>query len=164
MKNKTLPLAGLMITLLLSACSRTVPVSFDENSLFQGINFVGVSVSDLDEASARYSNATALVAVKDMSLAKDAVITQLDTTSGDISARLMRGTNAQLLFMHFETGERAEPSPVPVQGPGIAHVAFQVNKTLTPPRGVSLPSGARLLKVMWPSRGQVAWVRSWLAI
>ena len=42
--------------------------------------------------------------------------------------------------------------------------AFQAKDTLTPHRGVSLPSGARFLKVMWPSRGQVARVRSWLAI
>lgn len=42
--------------------------------------------------------------------------------------------------------------------------AFQARDSLTPPKGVGLPAGARFLKVVWPSDGRVARIRSWLAI
>lgn len=128
--NRLRASGAILFSLVLGACgSPTVP-TFDEKTLFQGVNFVGVSVGNLDNATTLYGTAAALEPALDIGLAAEPAIDQLRTTpAGEVSARLLRGANAQLLFMQFDAEAARSFSPVPVQGPGIAHVCYQVNKT-----------------------------------
>jgi len=104
----------------------------DRDGVIRGINYIGVSVSDIEHSTAYYRSATDLEVVEVKTLANNSA---LDAISGrvGVSARsqLLRGANAQLRFMQFAnpSAEAANSSPVGVHGIGIAHICFQVAHT-----------------------------------
>lgn len=113
---------SLLLVLLLAACESgpTGPAAG-----IQGVNFVGMTVSDLEQSTAFYETAAALELVEEAGSAELAPIVQLAEGAG-LRARLLRSANAHLRLMQFD--DTAPLSAVPVNGPGIAHVCYQVNK------------------------------------
>jgi len=98
-------------------------------AVIDGVNFVGMTVSDIESSAALYSSAADLSAVASDGIGNELSIALKIDDSINIKSRLMRSVNTQLLFMQFnsEQGDALQQSPVPVNGPGIAHVCYQVN-------------------------------------
>ena len=125
-------LIGLMALVFLSACMRqsaqsTRPV----NAVVRGVNYVGVSVSDLDQSTHFYSKAADLKLVENGVISDNPVFDALVGRSGvRATTRLLKGSNAQLRYMQFDelSAPSRETPQVEVHGPGIAHVCFQVAK------------------------------------
>ena len=147
---------ALLAALFLGACTGS-PEPVD--TVFRGIHYVGVSVSDLDRSTAFYSEAADLTLVDDGVLERSPVIETLAGRS-DVRAmtRLIKSSNAQLRFMQFENrSAAAQAAPrVEVYGPGIAHLCFQVaKKTETYERFLeagATPIGAREMVQINPRR------------
>ena len=113
----------------LSGCGGGAAEPFESDSVILGVSYVGVSVSDLDAAEALYAEAVDAQTVNRDAIPLDGVFASLTGRSGgEISTRLVRRTNSQLRLMSFP--DRPEEviglSAVPVEGPGLAHVCFQV--------------------------------------
>ena len=119
---------GLCVALFLGACTEpSEPVK----SVFRGINYIGVSVSDLEQATTLYTAATDLTPVENRRLSDSPVLQTLVGRSDiEVSTRMMKSSNAQLRFMQFNNpSAAAKAAPkVEVYGPGIAHVCYQVAK------------------------------------
>lgn len=122
----------LLSLFLLASCSWFVKQpSRVDNPIVRGVDYVGVSVSDLDKSSQLYATATDLASVYKTEFDDHPVINTLTGRSGvKLNTHLMESANAQLRFMQFENrSDRAKSSPhVDVYGPGIAHVCYQVAK------------------------------------
>lgn len=123
---------GLIAMAAASACGGAPSPSEERTeTIIRGVNFVGVSVTDLDRATAFYSDAANLERVQESVLADS---TALDAIAGRTGVRartrLVRSVNAQLRLMQFEdpSAEGMSTPAVPVQGPGVAHVCYQVEK------------------------------------
>jgi len=131
-RNLTNSLFLVLTVALLSACgnSNNEP-SGDAEPLFTGVNFIGVSVSNLDRSVDLYNSAADLQPLATTATLEGAF---LDKFTGRASAsaqtQLMRSVNAQLLFMEFADSSLADKpvEQMPVYGPGIAHVCYQVNE------------------------------------
>lgn len=102
------------------------------NKVIRGVNFIGVAVSDIKQSAQFFGDSAKLETVQTGSL--DNSVT-LDSLAGrknvTVETALLKSTNAQLRFMQF-----SNPSPaalnspeIPVFGPGIAHICFQVAET-----------------------------------
>lgn len=119
---------------LLAACSDggTEPIDRTK-TIVRGVNYIGLSVSDLDQATAFYAETADLTVVEDGIIENSAAF---DAAAGRESVtartRLMKSVNAQLKFMEFDNrSPQALATPaVPVNGPGIAHVCVQAKKEL----------------------------------
>lgn len=115
----------------LSGCSDSGEPIDRSKTVVRGVNYVGVTVTDLDRAMALYSSAADLSAVEDGVVSNseffDAATGRKGTTA---KTRLMKSVNAQVMFMEFDDRSDASSATaaVPVNGPGIAHVCYQVNK------------------------------------
>jgi predicted enzyme related to lactoylglutathione lyase len=120
-----------MVLLSLSACSffDSAP-SRPDNPIVRGVNFIGISVSDIEQSSELLSNSFAVNTVQDNIIANDTSLnTLLGRTDTKVVTRLVRSSNAQLRLMQFsQQSDIAKNMPdVNVHGPGIAHVCAQVN-------------------------------------
>lgn len=123
---------GLLSICFLSSCSWFVkePTRV-ENPIVRGVDYIGVSVSDLDNTSDLYSKAAALQSVEKSELKNQPVIDTLAGRAGvSVNTHLMKSVNAQLRFMQFDNPSEAAKatSHLEVYGPGIAHVCYQVAK------------------------------------
>lgn len=101
-----------------------------ETAVIDGVNFVGMTVSDLDRSVEVYSQAAELSRVSEKQLLmNNSVIDRLSGRANtQATTQLMKSVNSQLMFMQFvDTPQTEGYSAVPVNGPGIAHVCFQVN-------------------------------------
>lgn len=101
------------------------------DALVQGVNYVGVSVGNLDASTEFFATAVNLQAVEAGELRQSLVLDALADRPGVRAATsLMKSSNAQLRFMQFANPSRLakQTKPMDVQGPGIAHVCFQVAK------------------------------------
>jgi len=102
-----------------------------DNAVIRGVNFVGISVRELDRASDFYRDTVNLQHVEDGEILNNPIFDRLAGRTG-VSARtrLMRSSNAQLQFMQFAapSPQAAKAEPIQPYGPGIAHVCFQVSK------------------------------------
>jgi catechol 2,3-dioxygenase-like lactoylglutathione lyase family enzyme len=121
---------------LLGGCSWLVtPPSRVDNPVVAGVNFVGVTVSDLNQTEKLYRDATEIQVVKSDTITDHPLIDALAGRSGvSAQTRLMKGVNAQVLLMQFDNpSEQAKKHHViNANGPGLAHLAFQVaDKTQT---------------------------------
>jgi len=118
---------------VLAACGNSGPVPIDRTkTVVRGVNFVGVTVSDLDQAEAFYEAGAALETVQNGAQDNTPLWNNLLGREGSKSeTRMMRSVNSQLRLMQFENPSSAASSalPVPVNGPGIAHVCYQVAKS-----------------------------------
>ncbi len=110
-----------LLALLLAACSAEPDPA---NNVVLGVGYVGATVSDLERASRFYAEPVALQSVD----APELDTTQLPGSSGlALRSQMLRSSNAQLRLMEFSP--EADSAAVPVNGPGIAHLCFQVNQT-----------------------------------
>lgn len=112
-----------------------------DNPVVMGISYVGITVKDIDAAQKLYTEVANLEVVAEEELRDSSVLRQLSSGHvASVKTVLLAGVNAQLRFMQFETPHGATTqtetselanaySPVPVNGPGIAHVCYQVNQT-----------------------------------
>lgn len=120
-------ICGLISAITLVACSG------GEGSppLIHGVNFVGMSVTDLSQREAFFRESVDLQSVSLPASGLASVVAPLASEGGALSGELLlRSSNAQLRLMQFQGGEGTHlPAPVPVNGPGIAHVCFQVNRS-----------------------------------
>lgn len=92
-----------------------------------GISYIGISVSDLDEATTYFQAGAGLPEVQTAQISD---VSALDEVAGKpVSARTrtLRSQSGQIRLMEFSDPDpRAlEAGVVPVQGPGITHVCFQ---------------------------------------
>ena len=120
-------LVALSLGLALSACSSGPS---DGDTAVTGVAYIGATVSNLDRTSALYMGAANVQDVQSLDLTNEKVIGNLTGESGvTVSSRMLRSVNAQIRYMQFsETSEQGQKlTAVPVQGPGIAHLCFQVN-------------------------------------
>ncbi|GAB5385886.1 MAG: hypothetical protein Alis3KO_30090 [Aliiglaciecola sp.] len=116
--------------LFVSSCSWfTKAPSRVNNPIVRGVDYVGVSVSDLEKSSRLYAEATNLTSVSKKQFDNHPVINALAGRQGvRAKTHMMESVNAQLRFMQFSPpSEQATSTPhVEVFGPGIAHVCYQV--------------------------------------
>ncbi|WP_299082480.1 VOC family protein [uncultured Paraglaciecola sp.] len=123
-------LIGLATTLLLSGCSWLITSpSRVENPIVEGVNYVGMTVRDLDRSEKLYSDAADVQVVQNGVIENHPLINELTQRADtSIKTRLMKSVNAQVLFMEFAQPSEAAKNTVPIKanGPGLAHLAFQV--------------------------------------
>ncbi len=114
----------LAIVLLLASCSTEPDPA---NTVVLGIAYVGATVASLDDSSGFYASGAAMTAVDTPSLPRASLPVGAPGDGQLLPVRLLRSSNAQLLLMEFSP--LADRKPTPVNGPGIAHVCYQVNQT-----------------------------------
>ena len=100
--------------------------------VIKGVNFVGLSVSDLEHAESFYSQAAAMTTktIDHESLTQLVEVLVADSPKLE-RASLMQSVNAQIVLMQFEGSKidgKARRKPIEVYGPGIAHVCYQADK------------------------------------
>ena len=124
-------LISIASAVVLSACGSggggTEPVEPD--TVILGVNYVGISVSDLDAAEDMYVSSVDGEVVNQDAVPLDGVLATLTGRSGgNVETRLIRRTNSQIRLMSFPDRSEAvlAVTAVEVEGPGIAHVCFQV--------------------------------------
>ena len=109
----------------------TLPPERVENPVITGINYVGMTVSNINKASHLYQQATNLKPSHQSAILNNPVFDQLAGRKGvEVQTQLMTSVNAQLRFMQFKNpSEQAKQlAYVDANGPGIAHVCYQVNQ------------------------------------
>lgn len=127
-------ISALLLVVMLAACSpkpsghSTRP----DDAVIRGINYVGVTVSDIKNSTDFYREVADLATVDQGEFQNNPVIDELAGRQGvQVQTQLLKSSNAQLRLMQFAnpsvTAKAA--SPVEVYGPGIAHVCLQVAKT-----------------------------------
>lgn len=124
-------LAILAMMLLVPGCGQpNLPPKLETpDSIIRGINFIGLTVDDLDAAQSYYASSVESVVVDNTLLAPGNPLAALHPEGGGSArTRLLRRTNAQIRLFDFAARSKAGDSAaaVPVQGPGIAHICFQV--------------------------------------
>lgn len=134
--SEKLPMRFLLVPLLilLSGCSFLIFGEASErpdDAVIKGINYIAVTVNDLDEATTIFGEVADLKMVDERDMielpSSESLLNKKDFVA---KSRMMRSSNAQLRFLQFEDADTARKihPKVEVYGPGIAHVAFQVNK------------------------------------
>lgn len=123
---------GLAAMLLLCACGgRSAGEPVPPDSIITGVNYVGASVSDLEKTAGLYSGAMDLQPVDQSEISDSPIFNEL-VGRADVSAQtqMMRSVNAQVRFMQFAnpSAEARATKHIDVQGPGIAHVCYQVDE------------------------------------
>jgi catechol 2,3-dioxygenase-like lactoylglutathione lyase family enzyme len=114
---------------LLGGCTQSELSGRPDDAVVRGVNFVGKSVSNLEQSITLYQNSVDLQLVQEAEIRQSAVIDALSGHEGTLaSTRLMKSVNAQLQFMQFDNppAQALSTKPVGVNGPGIAHVCYQV--------------------------------------
>ncbi|WP_209348206.1 VOC family protein [Pontixanthobacter sp. CEM42] len=129
MRLTNLRTAMAMVTIpLLAACGLVGGAPEQElDDLIVGVNYVGVSVADVDASTEYYSAAFGVEQIGDGDFSDASLPTGLAPNDfAQARSKLLRSSNAQLRLMSFGNSEaHTNHSAVPVQGPGIMHVCFQ---------------------------------------
>jgi len=115
----------------------TIPPTQAQNPIITGVHYVGVTVSDLKRTSDLYQESFDLALVTDDEISNNAAFDKFAKRDGVIAqSRLLKSANAQLRFMQFippaiatKQDQHIAENSVEANGPGIAHVCFQVNQT-----------------------------------
>lgn len=122
--------AALLLILATAACGQNGPRTLEKpDPVIRGINFVGLSVPDLDAAQNYYSESVEATVADNARLQAGNPISALHPEGGGAAqTRLLRRTNAQIRLFAFDkpSKEGQSTTAVPVYGPGIAHICFQV--------------------------------------
>lgn len=102
-----------------------------DDAVVRGINYVSMSVSDLDTETTRFGDTFNLEQVDERPMdLPPAIQTLLGRESVSASTRTLKSINAQVRLVQFDTqsAEAQDTPQVEVNGPGFAHVCFQVAK------------------------------------
>lgn len=112
--------------LLLSACGGAP----EGPPIIIGVSYVGATVSDLGETERMYTGSTDMTPVQSLEISGFEPFNQLMGSEVSVATRMLRGVNAQVRYMTFQKPESESEAvgAVPVNGPGIAHICFQVNQ------------------------------------
>lgn len=125
-------LVGLGAAFLLAACGgRSAGEPVPPDSIIIGVNYIGASVSDLGKTAELYSGAVSLQPVDQSEISDNPLFDALAGRSGvTAQTQMMRSVNAQVRFMTFAnpSAEALATEHMDVQGPGIAHVCYQVDE------------------------------------
>lgn len=120
------------VTALLSACGGTPPnAKIPTDSVIKGVNYIGAAVSDLERTASFYNGSVDLQSVDDRVISENPLFDTLAGRTGvTVETRLMRSVNAQVRFMNFASpsNQAQAAAQMDVQGPGIAHVCYQVDE------------------------------------
>lgn len=126
---------SLLFLLVASACGLyywlTIPPSQVENPVVTGVHYVGMTVSDIERSAQLYQKAADLKHVQHEFIENNPIINQLTKRNNtQLESQLMKSVNAQLRFMAFKQPSSTAKATkfVDANGPGIAHICFQVNK------------------------------------
>ena len=131
-----LKVTGSVITLLIIIAFGlykwlTLPPERVENPIITGVNYIGMTVSNLESASKLYQDAANLTPKAAETIKESPVFDQLAERTGiQAQSQLMSSVNAQLRFMQFDHTDtnKKQMDYVDANGPGIAHVCYQVNE------------------------------------
>jgi catechol 2,3-dioxygenase-like lactoylglutathione lyase family enzyme len=95
-----------------------------------GVNYVGMTVSDVDRTKAFYTSAIDLKPLKIDLVKRQVSLPSSIAPASDLrDAAILRGPNSYLRLMEYEAHLPAhEDGAMPVQGPGITHICFQAPK------------------------------------
>lgn len=124
-------LIAILCTSLLVGCFWQQP-SRPDDAVVSGVNYVGLTVADINRAEEFYSGVANVSKVDASEFASKPIFDMLAGRAGvKVATSLMRSSNAQIRLMQFEQPSAAAKAAnnVKVYGPGIAHMAFQVAKT-----------------------------------
>lgn len=147
MKNTLRCLLAIVAVWILQPVSAQVDQRIDK--VIRGVNFVGVSVSDISQSLSLYVDSVKLETVQTGIIASNPAFDALaarDNVTAETA--LLKSSNAQLRFMQFDSSSAARPNSaeIEVYGPGIAHICFQVADTTQTYqqflRGGAIPIGA----------------------
>lgn len=123
-------LAILALLLTTAACGQSgAPKLEKPDSVIQGVDYIGMAVDDLDAAEAYYARGFATAVVDASPLPAGNALAQLHPEGGAAAqTRTLRRNNAQIRLIAFDARSAAGSKlrGVPVQGPGIVHMCFQV--------------------------------------
>lgn len=109
----------------------TIPPTRVANPIVTGVHYVGLTVNDLESSSKFYHDVVDLRSVKKEVINNDPVINKIiGREDVQLQSHLMKSVNAQLRFMQFDNPSNAANKAdfVDANGPGIAHVCYQVNE------------------------------------
>lgn len=145
--------AALLLMLATAACGQNGPRPLEKpDPVIRGINFVGMAVPNLDAAQSYYARSVEAAVVDNVRLEAGNPMAALHPEGGGAArTRLLRRTNAQIRLFAFDapSKEGQSTTAVPVYGPGIAHLCFQVaDETHTHKRMLAagaIPVGSRNL-------------------
>jgi catechol 2,3-dioxygenase-like lactoylglutathione lyase family enzyme len=115
---------------MLTACSPSPDAEVVEDTIITGVNYIGASVSNLEQTADLYSEAIDLKVIDNTTISNNSHFDKIAGRSGvTAQTKMMRSANAQVRFMTFtDPSDKARAtSPTGVQGPGIAHVCYQVD-------------------------------------
>lgn len=131
MVNVRARLAAMCLILAVTGCGQSngPQVLANPDPVIRGVNFIGLAVADLDAAQAYYASSVNAAVVDNARLEAGNPLAALHPEGGGAAqTRLLRRTNAQIRLFAFEmpSKEGASMAAVPVFGPGIAHICFQV--------------------------------------
>ena len=100
-----------------------------EKTTIKGINRVGLSVKNLDESVAFYSDGMQFKEVKRCSESgNDKAEKKSDLSKKVRKSSILQGINCFLELMEFKGAESQDLSKMPIQGPGITHICYQASK------------------------------------
>ncbi|MEP2989835.1 MAG: VOC family protein [Parasphingorhabdus sp.] len=129
--NMNKHLTALSVALLLTACGgRSAGEPVPPDTIITGVNYIGASVSDIEKTAELYGSSVDLKAVDQTEITGSPLFDKLAGRSGvSAQTQMMRSVNAQVRFMQFANPSSAAQSTkqMDVQGPGIAHVCYQVD-------------------------------------
>lgn len=107
-----------------------IPPTRVDNPIVTGVSYVGMTVSNLEKSSKLYGETAELISIDRTDIANNSVIDKLALREGvTAKTNLLRAANSQLWLMQFEKSSMAakQIKHVAPNGPGIAHICFQVN-------------------------------------
>ena len=129
MLKHSMGFAAFVTVIFSSGCSDNQEIKPD--AVITGVNYVGASVSDLERTAELYGAAVNILLVDHSSISENALFDKLAGRAGvSVQTQMMRSVNAQVRFMAFAnpSAEAQATAQMDVQGPGIAHVCYQVDK------------------------------------
>jgi len=100
-----------------------------KDAVIRGVNYEGLSVSDIDRSTDFYGIGANLQLVQQSGISNNSAFDELAGRNGvRVESRLLKSKNSQLRLMQFQSPSEFARAYYPVEapGPGIAHVCFRV--------------------------------------
>lgn len=114
-----------LATALLASCSRFESKPDVEALPIIGVKHVGMTVSDIDETVAFYSQAGEFEIVSRYELSTDLFDPSLmSTDASTVEVALVRTPSVFIKMFDFDPGNPTTPADLPVYGPGYTHICY----------------------------------------